>query len=312
MEPYYVYSDYLKHKYGEKVYRIPVNLPLTCPNRDGRIGVGGCTFCGDIGAGFESLENTQTVEEQLESNINYIGPRYHAKKFIAYFQNYTNTYVQQNLFEQYILSAIRDDVVEIAISTRPDCVTEEQLEYLSQIKETYKKEINIELGLQSVNYHTLNKINRGHTLAEFIDCVNRCKKRKFQITVHMILNLPQDDMDDIIEGAKILSALKIDGVKLHSLYLTKGSIMAQEYARGELHLGNVEEYVERAAIFLSYLSPNIAIQRIIGRAPEKDTLNCNFNMSWWKIKDCIIDFMEDNHLIQGCKCDYLNGKIKKL
>ncbi|WP_462274488.1 tRNA modification radical SAM protein MnmL/YtqA, partial [Filifactor alocis] len=246
MEPYYVYSNFLKEKYGEKVYRIPINLPLTCPNRDGKIGVGGCTFCGDVGAGFESRNNLESVEEQLQKNINYIGSKYHAKKFIAYFQNYTNTYVEQSKFEECILSSIREDVVEIAISTRPDCVTEEQLKFLKTVNDRYHIEINMELGLQTVNYHTLKNINRGHTLAEFIDCIIRCKKYGFQTTVHMILNLPQDSKEDVIEGAKILSALEVNGVKLHSLYIPKGSIMAQEYETGQFKL---PESIEAGMIY---------------------------------------------------------------
>lgn len=310
-EPYYVYSDYLRKKYGEKVYRIPINLPLTCPNRDGRIGTGGCSFCGDIGAGFESLDHRKSVQQQLEENIVYIGKRYKAKKYIAYFQNYTNTYVEQDRFESYIRQAIREDVVEIAIATRPDCVTDEQFNFLQQMHDEFEVEINLELGLQTVNYHTLQAVHRGHGLAEFIDCVNRAKKKNFLVTVHMILNLPTDVMEDVIEGAKILSALRIDGVKLHSLYVPKGSIMANEYRDGRYREGTVEEYIERTAFFLSYLSPEIAIQRIIGRAPKDDVLSCNFNMSWWKIKDEIIKYMVENNLYQGKYCNYLGGKIRK-
>ncbi|MDO4793162.1 MAG: TIGR01212 family radical SAM protein [Filifactor alocis] len=310
-EPYYVYSDYLRERYGEKVYRIPINLPLTCPNRDGRIGVGGCSFCADIGAGFESLDSAKSVREQLEENITYIGKKYKAKKFIAYFQNYTNTYVEQSAFEAYIREAIREDVVEIAIATRPDCVTDEQLEFLTEIKHYYDIEINLELGLQTVNYRTLEKINRGHGLAEFIDCVNRCKQRGFLVTVHMILNLPTDDLGDVIEGAKVLSALRIDGVKLHSLYVPKGSLMAKEFEEGRYTAGTVDDYVQRAALFLSFLSPDISIQRVVGRAPKEDVLDCNFNMSWWRIKDEIVKYMEEHQLRQGCNCNYLGGKIRR-
>ena len=127
----------------------------------------------------------------------------------------------------------------------------------------------------------------------------------------MILNLPQDSKEDVIEGAKILSALEVNGVKLHSLYIPKGSIMAQEYETGQFQIGTMEEYIERVAFFLSYLSPDIAIQRLIGRAPEKDVISCNFNTSWWKIKDYIIEYMNQNNLYQGCYFNYLGGKITK-
>lgn len=305
------YSDHLQKKYKERVYRIPVNLPITCPNRDGEVGFEGCTFCGDVGAGFESLSNQLSIETQLEKNIEYIGAKYNAKKFIAYFQNYTNTYMPFEDFKSAILSALRDDVVGISVSTRPDSLNDMHLEFLSMIKETYQKDISVELGLQSVNYKTLKKINRGHTLAEFIDAVNRIRKYGFEIVAHMILNIPYDDIDDVVEGAKIISALKIDAVKLHSLYIVKNTKMAEDYLNGELDFGGFEDYVQKTAVFLSYLDENIVIQRLIGRAPAEDTLFCNYGMSWWKIKDEIEKYMTVNELYQGKYCNYLNGKAVK-
>ena len=222
------YSEYLQKKYKEKVYRIPINVPVSCPNRDGEVGYSGCTFCGESGAGFESLSNAISVEDQLEKNIEYIGKKYNSSKFIAYFQNYTNTYLPFDEFESMIMKSLRDDVVGISVSTRPDSVNDRHLEYLSRIQETYQKDISIELGLQTVNYRTLMKINRGHTLAEFIDAVNRIRKYDFEIVAHVILDLPYDDMDDVIETAKIISALGINSVKIHSLYIVKETEMARQ------------------------------------------------------------------------------------
>lgn len=309
-ERYRIYSKYLKEKYGEKVYKLPLNLPLTCPNRDGATGVGGCSFCADVGAGFESLENTLSVKEQLEKNMDYIRRRYKANKFIAYFQNYTNTYMELDKFEQYMNEAIIEDIVEISVSTRPDAINDEYLKILKDV-ESKGVNISIELGLQTVNYHTLKKINRGHTLAELIDAVIRIKKYGFETTVHLILNLPNDNMDDIIENAKVLSALKVDGVKLHSLYIAKGTKMACEYENEEIEMIELEEYVKRVCVFLQYISKNIVIHRLIGRAPEENTLFCNWNTSWWKIKDMIDEYLEINDIHQGDKCDYLNGKSVK-
>lgn len=308
---YRSYSEYLQKKYKEKVYRIPLNLPISCPNRDGEVGLHGCTFCGDVGAGFESLSNKISVQEQLEKNIEYIGKKYNSNKFIAYFQNYTNTYMPFNDFKDMIEKSLRDDVVGISVSTRPDSVNDKHLEYLSMIKETYQKDISIELGLQTVNYKTLKKINRGHTLAEFIDAVNRIRKYNFDIVAHVILNIPYDDMDDVIETAKIVSALGVDSVKIHSLYIVKGTKMAEDYLSGDIKFESAQDYIERTAIFLAYLDENIIIQRLVGRAPEEDTLFCNYGMSWWKIKDEIEKYMMENQLYQGKYCDYLNGKAVK-
>ncbi len=306
---YRTYSEYMKQKYGEKVYKIPISIPVSCPNRDGFLSVGGCIFCGEKGAGFENLPDVIPVRKQMEKNIAYIGKKYKAQKYVAYFQNYSNTYLPIEKLVQFAEeAACIESVVEISFSTRPDCISTEYLERLKEVSEKYNKQISIELGMQTVNYHTLNKLNRGHTLAEYIDAVIRIKKFGFEICGHIILNLPWDDQEDVIENSKIVSALSVEHVKLHALYIEKGTKMCELYDRGEISIISLEEYVDRVVLFLQYLSPDIIIQRIAGRAPEEDTVFCNWNTSWWKIKDRIEKKMEDLDTYQGAKCDYLNGK----
>lgn len=300
-ELYNEYSKYLLKKYGEKVYKLPVNLPVTCPNRDGSLGVGGCTYCSEVGAGFEMLENTLSVKEQLSRNMEYIKKKYKATKFIAYFQNYTNTYLKLEKFKEYINQAAIGDIVEIAISTRPDCIADEYLEFLNEFSNRTKINISIELGLQTVNYHTLKKINRGHGLAEFIETILRIKKYNFETCAHVILNLPYDNMDDVIETAKILSALKIDQVKLHSLYIMENTVMGELYKAGAISPLSKDDYVERVISFLENLDGNIVVQRLIGRAPKENSLFVNWGMSWWKIKEEIEEEMGKRESFQG-KC----------
>ena len=300
---YKEYSKALSDKYGEKVYKLPVNLDVTCPNRDGTVGLGGCAYCGSCGAGYESLSNTLSAAEQLKLNMEYIGPKYNAKKFIAYFQNFSNTYMPPEDFRAAVMQARMENIVGIDVSTRPDCIAPE---YLDILRET-GLDICIELGLQTVNYHTLKSINRGHSLAEFIDAVLMVKSYGFEVCAHVILDFPQDDMEDVIECAKILSALKIDTVKLHSLYIVKGTEFEKMYDNGSLKLLSVTDYVDRCIAFLCHLSPDISIARIIGRAPEKDTRIANFGMSWWKIKDMILEKMETENMHQGDMCNYLGG-----
>jgi len=308
-ERYKKYSSYLKEKYGEKVYKIPVNLPVTCPNRDGECGTGGCIFCGEIGTGFESLENTLSVEEQLKRNIEYISTKYKAKKFIAYFQNFTNTYMNINSFIEYTEEAAKvDDIVEICISTRPDCINERYLEVLNELKKKYGVEITIELGLQTVNYKTLKIIKRGHTLAEFIDAMNDINSYGFETCCHLILNLPWDDMEDIIEAAKIVSALGVNQIKLHSLYILQDTELGRRYEKGEFSIIEVQEYVDRAVSFIKYLNPDIVIQRLAGRAPKESTLFCNWDMSWWRILDMIEEKLEELDVYQGENFNYLKGR----
>ncbi len=205
---YNTYSEHLKKKYGEKVYKIPVNLPLTCPNRDGEVANGGCTFCGDVGAGFEAQSNELNIVTQMQKNIDHIKVRYKANKYIAYFQNFTNTYMPLDLFEKKRLEeACLKDVVEISVSSRPDCIHDAYLDILERIREKYNVNISIELGLQSINPTTLVKINRGHNLAEWIDAVRRIQSKGFEICTHLILNLPWDDKLHTDEAARLMSAM---------------------------------------------------------------------------------------------------------
>lgn len=311
-EKYYrTYSNYLKNTYGEKVYKLPINLPVTCPNRDGNLGRGGCIYCGDEGAGYECLDNKTSVKEQLEKNKAYISRKYKAHLFVAYFQNFSNTYMPFDSFKNYIEECDEEDIIEISISTRPDCISERQLDFLKTFSEKTGKAISIELGLQSVNPHTLEIINRGHSLAEFIDAVMQIKQRGFKICTHLILDLPWDDRTDVIEAAKILSALKIDFIKLHALYVVKNTKIAKLYEEKKFTLIEKDEYINRTVIFLEYLSENIVLQRLVGRAPEENTVTANWNTSWWKIKDEILEKMEAEGAVQGSKCNYLSGKALK-
>lgn len=309
---YNAYSQHLIEKFGTRVYKLPVNLGGTCPNRDGNLGWGGCIYCGAEGAGYEALPASLPVREQLERNKAYIGKHYRAHKYIAYFQSFTNTYLPLELFEENMRVAIETPgVVGLSISTRPDCINDDYLDCLAKLASGHELEIDIELGLQTVNYHTLASINRGHTLAEFVDAVLRTHRRGFAVCAHLILNLPGDDELDVIENAKLLSALGIQYVKLHALYVPANTRLGELYLRGEVRMIPLEEYVQRVVTFLEYLHPGVVIQRLIGRAPEENTLFCNWGTSWWKIRDMIVECMTERNSRQGCRCDYLNGKALK-
>ena len=295
----YFYSDYLKERYGEKVYKLPVNVPGSCPNRDGKIATGGCIYCAGAGGGYDALPETLSVSEQLKRNMRYIGGKYKAKKFIAYFQNYTGTYLPLESFRENLSQAAMENVVEISVSTRPDCLAEPYLEIMKAIRESTGIEMSVELGLQTANWHTLAKINRGHGLAEFIRAVLNCKRYDFSVCAHVILNLPWDDREDVCETARILSALGIEGAKLHSLNILKDTALAQMYSEGEVKAPKREEYVERAILFLQNLSPQTAVHRLIGRAPEEISVVENFNASWRSVYNEIISEMEKRDVRQG-------------
>ncbi len=301
------FSDYLKNRYGSKVYKLPVNLPVSCPNRDGRISTGGCCFCGEEGAGFESLSSKLSVKEQLDGNARYIGRNYKADKFIAYFQNYSNTYLPLRDFERYITEACLDGIVALYISTRPDCVTDSCLDFLKEMKQERNIDIVLELGLQSINTNTLKWMNRGHGVAEFIDAVLRMHQRGLEVCAHMINDVPCDSEDDVVEGAKVLSALGVEQVKCHSLYILKGTALGTNYERNEFKPLAMDEFVERTIKFLEYLDPKITVQRLLGRAPVDRTLFCSWDTSWWKVQELIETKMQQEGRYQGRLFNYLGG-----
>jgi len=306
---YYKYSDFLKKHYHTKVYKLPVNLPVTCPNRsDGH----GCTFCAEAGTGFEAMSPHVSVTEQLMRTQEYIRSRYKAQKFIAYFQNYTNTYLPLERLAAYMKeAAMVPDIVEIAISTRPDCIREDYLDMMEAFSKKYGITIAIELGLQTANYHTLKDIRRGHGLAEYLDGALRIKRRNFLLCTHVILNLPGDNLEDVKETSKILSVMGNDLVKVHSLYIAKGTEMARLYENGQLDICSKEEYFLRLQSFLEYLSPEIAVERLFSRIPEEDALFSNWQTSWWRLQDEFMAYMEVEKSFQGKKCGYMNGAALK-
>ena len=259
------------------------------------------------------MEGAVPVAVQLEKTKEYIQRRYHAEKFIAYFQNYTNTYFPFETFCSYIREAEKvKDIVEVSISTRPDCISSRYLAFLHEWMQETGIAVTIELGLQTVNYHSLAKVRRGHGLAEYIDAVQRIRQYPFDICTHVILNLPWDTGEDAAETAKILSVLGNDIVKIHSLYLAKGTELAGQYENGEFQICTLEEYLERLILFIRLLDPDMVIERFFSRIPEKDAVFCNWNTSWWKLKDMLLDEMKKRNVRQGDLYCYRNGpRLKK-
>lgn len=276
-----------------------MNIPSTCPNRDGTISSKGCIFCGEEGAGFETLSSSLSVKEQLTANKSYISKKYKAEKFIAYFQNYSNTYLPFQQFRNYISESIVEGVSAIYISTRPDCISQEQLDFLKELQLLKKVDIVLEIGLQTANENTLKILNRGHSVEDFIKSVNKIKAANLEVCAHYIVDLPWDSLDDVTTGAKLLTNLNVDQVKVHSLYVLENTVLGDMYKNNQFEPVSLEEYINRIICFLENLSPGIVVQRLIGRAPKERTLFCNWGMSWWKIRDMIEEEMQKRNTFQG-------------
>ncbi len=290
----------MKKKYGERVQRIPINAGFTCPNRTN--GSPGCLFCDETGSGFSTFHGT--IAEQIEK----MKERYRKKginKFIAYFQNYTNTFADIETLRNTYIQAIADDIVQLDIATRPDCINIKVVNLLREIREKYNITVSLDIGLQTANYHTLVKVNRGHTLADYINAVLLLKKYDFEVVSHVILNLPGDNMLDVIESAKIISVLGVDGVKIHSLYIVDGTILGEWYKENKLSVCSKGDFIYRVVMFLEYLSPKVVIHRLVADPPLSGTLFGNWGLTKSELIREIELELEKRDTYQGKKATYL-------
>lgn len=256
-----LYNDYLKSKYGCKVYRIALDAGFTCPGR--------CIYCNHNGSRAVYVDSGDTIKEQIKKRMAYLKEANKAKKFIAYFQAFTNTNAPvDKLKKAYDEVSGFDDIVGISIGTRPDSVDREKIRLIASYKKSY--EVWIEYGLQSAHDKTLQLINRGHTYDDFLKAYGLAKEYGLFVSAHVILGLPGEKKEDMIETAKRLSALKVDGIKIHLLHVLRGSELENMYYQGKVRLLEQKEYIGLVCDFLRNLSPGIIIQRLTGEGRRED------------------------------------------
>ncbi|MDD2389284.1 MAG: TIGR01212 family radical SAM protein [Desulfobacterales bacterium] len=263
-------NTYLRGIFNCRVQKISVDAGLTCPNRDGTISTGGCIFCNGNGSGTGAHGKGLSVSDQLLQGKRGLQRRYKAKKFIAYFQSFTNTYAPIDTLRSIYEEALSiDDIVGLSIGTRPDCISTPVLELLEHYARQYL--IWVEYGLQSAHDRTLEFINRGHTFNCFKDAVNRTRNRNIRICAHIILGLPHETRRDMLDTIKAISDLGIDGVKLHLLYVVKGTKLETLYRQNNYTCLEQHEYAELICDMLELLPPDMIIQRLTGD-PHPDEL----------------------------------------
>jgi len=288
MERYYKFSKYLKERFGERVHKISVDAGFKCPNLDGTLSNKGCIYCNNYAFSPALRVKNLSLEEQIEKGIEYGKKRFKAKKFIVYFQPFTNTYAPLKILkERYDVVRKFSEVVGIAIGTRPDCIDEEKLSLIESYTEDY--EVWIEYGLQSIHDKTLKIINRNHTYSDFLKAVEITKGRGIKICAHVIIGLPGETRKDMIETAKECGRLKIDGIKIHPLHVVKATQLEKMYKDGKYTPMDIEFYVDTVVEFLQYLSPDTVIQRITADCPS-EYLVAPF---WIDLKDKVIKMIED-------------------
>ena len=260
-------SEVLKQEYGEKIYKLTLSSGCTCPNRDGRISFGGCTFCSEGGSG-EFASRAPDIEGQIEEAKQRIRNKTDARRFIAYFQSFTNTYGNAaDLEDLYTRVILRDEIVILSIATRPDCLDENIMGMLRRLNAI--KPVWVELGLQTMHDRTAERINRGYRLEVFEEAVRKLKSAGIQVIVHVIFGLPGETKEDMLRTVRYLAALKPgpDGVKLQMLNILKGSSLAQEYGRSPFPLLSLEEYTSLAAQSIRILPEEMVIHRMTGDGP---------------------------------------------
>lgn len=267
---YNQYSSYLKNKFGAKVYKITLDAGFSCPNRDGTISVGGCIFCDDGGSFSQAHSNLLSIEKQVEIGIETLTNRFKAEKFMSYFQAYSNTYKPVNELKKIYDSALaHKDIVGLSIGTRPDCVDNEKLDLIASYANDYYTWV--EYGLQSIHNKTLKKINRGHDFDCFLKAYEKTKERGINVCVHVIFGL-WETHDEIMETAKKLAQLEVDGVKIHMLCALENTKLAQMYFDGEIDFMSEEEYVQTVCDFLEYLPETTTIHRLAGNGLKKNLI----------------------------------------
>jgi len=259
---YNQFSEYLKQKFGVKVYKITLDAGFSCPNRDGTISSGGCIFCDETGSFSRAHSSLLSVEDQVIEEIENQRKRFKAEKFMSYFQAYTNTYKPVSELEKIYYSSLKHpDVVGISIGTRPDCVDEDKLNLISDISKDYYTWI--EYGLQSIHDKTLKRINRGHDYNCFLRAYEKTKEKGINVCVHIIVGM-WETREEIMQTVQELARLKVDGIKVHMLCALQGTKLAKMYENGEIDFCTMEDYTYLLCDMLEILPPETTIHRLAG------------------------------------------------
>lgn len=299
---YYTLDYYYKHKYGCKIAKISLNMNLTCPNKDGKVGYGGCIYCSKLGSGEYAGDKNKPLKEQFDDVKNVMIKKWPCAKFIAYFQANTNTYAPvEKLKEAWEEVLTYDNVVGINISTRPDSIENECYDYLEELNK--KTDLVVELGLQTIHDKTSKFINRCHDLSSFEVALNELNKRGIKVLVHVMFSLPYETKDMMLDTIKYLSSKNIWGIKIHMLHILKGTLLAKIYEQEKFSILTKDEYIQIVCDSLELLPENIVINRLTGD-PKIDDLIEPF---WLVKKFCVLNDIDK----EMAKRDSYQGKKYK-
>lgn len=265
---YKEFGTWLQAELGCKAQKLSVDAGLTCPNRDGTLGRGGCTFCDNRTFNPACCRQGGSITDQLEAGKRFFSRKYPTMKYLAYFQSYSNSYGTLSHLKELYEEALRvPDVVGLVIGTRPDCMPDALLEYLEELnRRTF---LLVEYGVESANEETLVRVNRGHTFAQARECIIRTAQRGIRVGVHMILGFPWETRSELIRQAQLIASLPITTLKLHQLQVIKGTQLAREYELHPWPLPTAEEYVDLVLEYISHLPPSLVLERFVSQSPPE-------------------------------------------
>ena len=295
---YYSLDYYIKQTFGEKLYKLSLDGGMSCPNRDGTLGTGGCIFCSAGGSGDFAGNRNVSIKEQLESGKTLVQRKHTGSSYIAYFQAYTNTYAPVSYLERIFMEAINEpDVKVLSIATRPDCLSEDVLQLLERLNKI--KPVWVELGLQTMHKESSDFIRRGYELDVFEKAVYDLKQIGVSVIVHTILYLPYESVKMMLKTISYLNQMPIDGIKLQLLHVLKGTDLATVYEEHPFHLPSMEEYLETLGLVLSHLRPDIVVHRITGDGPKPLLIAPLWTGNKRLVLNSIQKYLKDSDIWQG-------------
>lgn len=293
-------SAYLSTVFPFKVQKISLNAGFTCPNRDGTVGYGGCTYCNNQTFNPAYCKTEKSVTEQLEEGKRFFARKYPGMKFLAYFQAYTNTYAElEELKRKYEEALQVEDVVGLVIGTRPDCMPDALLDYLEELnRRTF---LIVEYGVESTDNATLKRINRGHTFEVAKEAIRQSAARGIRVGAHIILGLPGESRDTLVAQAGVISSLPLATLKLHQLQLIKGTRMATEYEKNpsEFHLYTADEYIDLVIDYVEHLRPDIVLERFVSQSPKELLIAPDWGLKNHEFTDKVKKRMRERDAWQG-------------
>lgn len=295
---YHTWNHHLRQLFGEKIFKVPLDAGFTCPNRDGEVTTGGCTFCSARGSGDFAGNRRDNLTTQFNDVRNRMHKKWPDAKYIGYFQAYTNTYAPaEELREMYKVILEQEDVVGLSIATRPDCLPDDVVELLAEINE--KTYLWVELGLQTVHDHIGELINRGHDYQCYVDAVEKLRKHNIRVCSHIIYGLPQETDEMMLETAREVSMLDIQGLKVHLLHLLKKTPMVKQYEQGLLQFLEKDQYVNLVVRTLEMMPPDMVIHRITGDGPADLLIGPMWSLKKWEVLNSIDRQLREQNTWQG-------------